>query len=129
MSDNVPRIEPQYLHAASQQAATYYGVIWQKMGYLLVIQYGGITADYGTISSASASGTEFINASTSRILEGRGGCRGVVGRRKGVGSLPLKMGIRTSAGGQLGEPVRLPRDRLTGQPQERQHSARFAHSK
>jgi hypothetical protein len=46
MSEKAPRIEPQYLQAAAQQAATYYSVIWQKMGYVLAIQYGSIAAAY-----------------------------------------------------------------------------------
>jgi hypothetical protein len=33
------------------------------------------------------------------------------------------MGVWVSAGGQNSETIRQPRDRLTGQPQERQHSA------
>ncbi len=33
------------------------------------------------------------------------------------------MGVWASASGHNGEPIRKPRDRLTGQPRERQHSA------
>ena len=40
------RIEAQYLQAAAAQASSYYQAIWQKMGYILVIQYGGIAASY-----------------------------------------------------------------------------------
>jgi hypothetical protein len=46
MTDSAPRLEAQYLQAAAQQAATYYQVIWQKMGYVLAIQYGSIAAAY-----------------------------------------------------------------------------------
>ncbi len=35
----------------------------------------------------------------------------------------LEMGVWASAAGRIAEPIRQPRDRLMGQPQERQHSA------
>ncbi len=40
------KIEAQYLQAAAAQASSYYQAIWQKMGFILVIQYGGIGAAY-----------------------------------------------------------------------------------
>jgi hypothetical protein len=46
MADSAPRVEPQYLQAAAGQAASYYQAIWQKMGYILAIQYGRIAAAY-----------------------------------------------------------------------------------
>lgn len=54
------RIEAQYLQAAAAQASSYYQAIWQKMGYILVIQYGGIGAAYvlrGTLFSFALMGT------------------------------------------------------------------------
>ncbi|MET4177850.1 hypothetical protein ABIB99_008984 [Bradyrhizobium sp. LA6.1] len=47
MSDQSIRIEPQYLLAAAQSSIGYYQAIWQKMGLVLAIQLGGITATYG----------------------------------------------------------------------------------
>lgn len=46
MSEQAVRVEPQYLLAAAQSAATYYQAIWQKIGYVLAIQSGGIAATY-----------------------------------------------------------------------------------
>lgn len=46
MSEQGVRIEPQYLLAAAQSAAAYYQAIWQKIGYVLAIQSGGIAAAY-----------------------------------------------------------------------------------
>ncbi|MET4177767.1 hypothetical protein ABIB99_008897 [Bradyrhizobium sp. LA6.1] len=46
MSHGAPRIEAQYLQAAAQTAASYYKAIWQKVGYVIAIQYGGIAGAY-----------------------------------------------------------------------------------
>lgn len=54
MSDGPHRVDAQYMLAAAQYAAMYHRLIWQKMGYILAIQYGGIAAAYvlrGTLLS------------------------------------------------------------------------------
>lgn len=63
MSEKTPRIEAQYLQAAAAQATSYYQAIWQKMGYVLAIQYGSIAAAYvlrGTYWSAMAIAVPFV---------------------------------------------------------------------
>ena len=78
---------------------------------------------------------EIANIDTLRVL-GEGGDLGSVVEPWKLMCLPsaaaevgaTEMGVWASAGGQNGESIRQPRDRLTGQPQERQHSACVARS-
>lgn len=54
MNDQAPRIEPQYLQAATQHASQLITLVWQKMALIFAVQSASIVAAYflrGSLSS------------------------------------------------------------------------------